>query len=110
MTDDGKVSKKEEVDPALLKVNGSRGKEVDKAYVKKLANAILQTFSKHEVARLRCVGAAAVNNADKAIIIACGEATKRGIELIEKKSFTIAHFGERGEIEKTGILKEVMER
>jgi stage V sporulation protein SpoVS len=100
----------DEKDLALLKVNGSKGKDVDKEYVKKLANAILQTFSKHDVARLRCVGAAAINNADKAIIIASGEADKRGIELVEKKSFTIAYFGDNGEIEKTGILKEIVKR
>jgi len=100
----------EEKDPAILKVNGSRGKDVDKEYVKKLANAILQTFSKHKVARLKCVGAAAINNADKAVIIASGEASKKGIEFVEKKSFTIAYFGDHGEIEKTGILKEIVER
>ena len=97
----------EEVDPALLKVNGSRGKDVDKAYVKQLANAILKTFENCKIAKLRCVGAAAVNNADKAVIIASGEASKRGIELVEKKSFTVVEFGD---VKKTGILKEVFQR
>jgi stage V sporulation protein SpoVS len=100
-------------DPALLKVNGSRGKDQDKEYVKKLANAVVQTFTKNGVAKLRCVGAAALNNADKAIIIASGEASKKGIELVEKKSFCTVSFRDdvTGQwVEKTGILKEILKR
>lgn len=102
----------EEIDPSLLKVNGSRGRDEDKEYVKKLANAILQTFNKHGVAKLRCVGAAAVNNADKAIIIASTEASKNGTELVEKKSFTeVTFFDSQSEsVRKTGILKEIVKR
>ena len=100
-------AQEEERDVTLLKVNGSKGKDVDKIYVKKLANALLQTFNKHGIARLRCVGAASVNNADKAIIIASTEAMNRGIELVEKKSFVVANFDG---VEKTGILKEVFKR
>lgn len=99
-------------DPALLKVNGSRGKENDKEYVKKLANALTQTFTRHGIAKLRCVGAAAINNADKAIIIASMEAAKQGIELVEKKSFTeVTFYDERNEaVRKTAILKEIVKR
>ena len=99
----------DEKDPTLLKVNGSRGKENDKEYVKKLANALLQTFSKHKVARLRCVGAAAINNAEKAVIIASGELSKKGIDLVERKSFTTVEFVDSSgaKVVKTGILKEL---
>ncbi len=102
------VKTQEQGDPTLLKVLGSKSKEEDKEYVKKLANALLQTYMKHEVAKLRCVGAGAVNNADKAIIIAMGESAKKGIELVVKMSFTSVDFG-NGVI-KTGILKEVAKR
>jgi len=94
-----------DTDPALLLVAGSRGdKGNDKEYVKKLANALLQVFYKHNVARLRCVGAAALNNATKAFIIARGEAQKKGDRLISEESFTVVNFDG---VEKTGILKEV---
>jgi len=101
---DGQTEVSKEQDLALLKVLGSRGKENDREYVKKLAYAITQAFSKHKVARLRCVGAAAVNNADKAIIIASEEAKKNGIDLVERKSFTEVYFGD---VKKYGILKEI---
>lgn len=92
-------------DPALLLVSGSKGdKSVDKEYVKKLGNALLQVFYKHKVARMRCVGAAALNNATKAFIIAKGEAQKKGDRLISEDSFTTVTFGD---VEKTGILKEI---
>lgn len=100
-----------DTDPALLKVNGSRGKENDKEYVKKLANALTQTFTRHKVARLRCVGAAALSNADKAILIAQEGFAKNGITLVEKKSWTLVTFVDESgaKVEKTGILKEIVE-
>ena len=108
MSVDTRTQDQQQADPTLLKVNGSKGKDEDKEYVKRLANALIQTFMKHDIARLRCVGAGSVNNADKAVIIATGEAAKRGIELIEKKSFTSVDFG--GGVIKTGILKEIVKR
>ena len=96
-------------DPALLKVRGSKSKEEDRDYVKKLANAITQVFSKHGLARLRCVGAGAVNNATKAALIAKGEAFKRGQELVSyDKCFTEVSFQNGDNVDiKTGIIKEV---
>tara|TARA_Y100000310_G_scaffold344994_1_gene461017 strand:- start:2967 stop:3323 length:357 start_codon:yes stop_codon:yes gene_type:complete len=94
-----------ENDQALLLVSGSRGeKGRDKEYVKKLANAVLQVLHKHDVVRMRCVGAAALNNATKAFIIARGECLKKGERLVSEDSFTTVMF-ESGE--KTGILKEI---
>lgn len=92
-------------DEALLLVKGSRGdKRNDKEYVKKLANAISQVLYKHNVARLRCVGAAAVNNALKSFIISKGESQKKGDEICMDPSFTTVNFS--GE-EKTAIMIEI---
>ena len=82
------------IDESLLLVSGSKGsKEKDKEYVKKLANAIFQTFSKHSIARLRCVGAASLNNAIKSFIIAKVEFQKNGDNLFStlKDSFSLEH-------------------
>jgi len=104
MTDEKKIEATEEDD--LLLVSGSRGdKGIDKNYVKKLSNAILQVFYKHETAKLRCVGAASLNNAVKAFIIAKGEAQKRGDTFFIDPSFTTVFFGDE---EKTGIILEVV--
>ena len=54
MTDDVQGNVDNSADEALLLVSGSKGsKERDKEYVKKLSNAILQVFSKHDTAKLR---------------------------------------------------------
>ncbi len=93
-------------DETLLLVSGSKGsKEKDRDYVKKLSNAILQVFSKHSTAKLRCVGAASLNNAIKSFIIAKGEAQKKGDALFIDPSFTTVTF--QGE-EKTGIILEIV--
>jgi len=103
MTDENKA---ETTDETLLLVSGSRGdKGRDKEYVKKLSNAILQVFYKHESVVLRCVGAASLNNAIKAFIIAKGEAHKKGDSLVVDPSFTTVKFGDE---EKTGIVLEVV--
>jgi len=95
------------VDETLLLVSGSKGsKEEDKKYVKKLANAILQVYAKHDSAKLRCVGAAALNNAIKSFIIAKGEALKKGEKIFIDPSFTTVTF--HGE-EKTGIVIQVID-
>ena len=62
----------------------------------------MQVFYKHSKVNLRCVGAGAVNNADKALIIARGEAFKQGDILVCIPDFTVVKFGEE---EKTGIVK-----
>jgi len=93
-------------DETLLLVSGSRGdKGKDKDYVKKLSNAILQVFSKHGSAKLRCVGAASLNNAIKAFIIAKGESQKKGDSILLDPSFTTVTFGTE---QKTGIVMEVV--
>ena len=87
----------------LLLVRGAFDDKKENAeYVKKLGNAILQVFLKHNKVNLRCVGAGAVNNADKALIIAKGEAFKQGDILACIPEFTTVKF-DNGE--KTGIVK-----
>lgn len=106
MTDDVQGNVDNSVDKTLLLVSGSKGsKEKDKEYVKKLSNAILQVFSKHNTAKLRCVGAASLNNAIKSFIIAKGEALKNGESLFLDPSFTTVNFN--GD-EKTGIVMKVV--
>jgi len=96
----------DKTDDSLLLVSGSKGsKGSDKDYVKKLSNAILQVFSKHSTVKMRCVGAASLNNAIKAFIIAKGDAQKSGDDLVISPSFTTVSFN--GE-EKTGIILEVV--
>ena len=104
-TQDEKVVDNTEKDQTLLLVTGSKGKDSDREYVKKLSNAILQVYQKHNIVRLRCVGAASLNNAEKAYIIARVEAEKKGLELVCKSHFVTVSFDG---VEKTGILKEII--
>ena len=105
MTEDVQ-KQREDVDESLLLVSGSKGdKGNNKEYVKKLANAILQVFAKHSKAKLRCVGAASLNNAIKAFIIAKDEASKREEIFVLDPSFTTVDFN--GDI-KTGIVLDVV--
>ena len=106
MTEDVTGNVDNSKDETLLFVSGSKGsKDKDKDYVKKLSNAILQVFYKHDSAKLRCVGAASLNNAVKSFIIAKGEAQKKGDSLLLDPSFTTVNFN--GD-EKTGIIFEVV--
>ena len=94
-------------DNTLLLVKGCNGKpkEEVKEYVKKLSNAVIQTFYKHDSVKLRGVGAGAGNIADKAIIIAKEEVEKRGDKFLVDLSFTTVMFGDDP---KTGILKKIV--
>lgn len=96
-----------ESDETLLLVSGSKGtKYKDKEYVKKLSNAIIQVFSKHDVVKIRCVGAASLNNAIKAFIIAKDDAYKKGIHLAIDPNFTNVEMQGQN---RTGIILEVIE-
>ncbi len=86
-------------DPTLLKIRGrSNFNENDpndfarKDYLKKLSSAILTVISKHGSAKLKAVGAPAINNAMKAIIMARGEGMKEGLDLVIEPSFDNATF------------------
>ena len=108
MVDTNAVVQDEIVDPTLLRVLGNKGSKDGErdggAYVKTLANAILKVYSKHKLVKLRCVGAAAVNNAAKSIAIAQEDAERNGLDLVVKNKFTNVNFD--GQV-KTGILKIV---
>ncbi|MFA5599050.1 MAG: stage V sporulation protein S [Phenylobacterium sp.] len=93
-------------DPTLLLVKGNIGEKRDtKDYIKKLASAMLVVVEKHGVAKLRCVGAAAINNAVKSQIVANGEAKKKGLSLIMTASFQTVHF--TADEDRTAIVIEV---
>ena len=92
-------------DPKLLLVKGNLSKEDAKLYVKKVANAITKVIEKHTVAVLRCVGAASVNNAVKATIIASGGVKEQGVKLHLTPSFHNVKFDGVGE--KTSVVMEV---
>jgi stage V sporulation protein S len=92
-------------DMALLKIKGYiSNKEESKHYVKKLAGAIVQVVEKHGCSRLRCVGAGAVNNAVKSIIVASGISALHGDNLAFDVMFETIEFG--GE-NKTALTLEV---
>ncbi|MFW6129647.1 MAG: stage V sporulation protein S [Atribacterota bacterium] len=93
-------------DPAFLAVKGHFDEKEDaKRYIKQLAQAIFVVFQKHETAKLRCIGAASLNNAVKAVIIASGEAKKKGFNLALVPSFTTVQFDNNEE--RTALLCEV---
>jgi len=91
----------------LLLIKGNfDSKEDAKSYVKKLSQAILVVIQKYGSAKLRCVGAAAINNATKAEIIASGEAKKKGTNLAIIPSFMTVVFGKNDE--RTAVVLEVI--
>ena len=94
-------------DPAFLAVKGHFDDKFDaKQYIKQLAQAVFVVYQKHDTAKLRCIGAASLNNAVKAVIIASGEAKKKGFNLATVQSFTTVQFNENEE--RTAILLEVV--
>lgn len=95
-------------DSTLLAVRGQfENKEDAKVYVKSLAKAIAVVFQKHQTAKLRCIGAASLNNAIKAHIIASGEANKKGVSLALIPSFTTVTL--EGDLDRTAIVLEVID-
>ena len=98
-------------DETLLLVSGSKTSQNSKKYIDKLSKAILEVQAKHGIVKLRCVGAAALNNAEKAFIVARGEADKSGQDLVSRSYFTTVEFTDENNevVEKTAILKEVVD-
>jgi stage V sporulation protein SpoVS len=92
----------------LLKIRGEQdgeGAASNKAYVKKLASAILTVLDKFDDVRLKAVGASSVNNAVKSFIIAKNMSKRRNklknIELVLTADFDVAKFDQS---EKTAIM------
>jgi stage V sporulation protein SpoVS len=103
---DGKKDEKTTSDDSLLLISGSKGsKKEDKEYAKKISGAIISCITKYDNAKLRCVGAASLNNAIKGIIIAKNDILKRGEYLLVNPSFTMVRFGDE---EKTGLILEAI--
>lgn len=97
-------------DVTLLKVKGEGSFADDqsrKDYVKSLASAINTVVLKHGSAKVKTVGASSLNNASKAIIIARGEAAKKGLDLVIEPAFDSAQFDGA---EKTAIVFKVVSR
>jgi stage V sporulation protein S len=98
-----------ENDPSELRVRGQDGE--NKQYIKTLAHATITVIAKYGYASLKCVGASAINNAMKAIVIASGDIKKRGINLVVSPSFQEAEFKIDGEVvKKTAMLLTVFDR
>lgn len=100
-----------ETDPTLLLVSGSKNianRNSETSGIKKLSYALIETINKHNEAKLKCVGAAAVNNAVKAIAIAGLD--EKIIEshgkILCSPEFGVAKFN-NGEVEKTAIIIRV---
>jgi len=102
---DGNVENAKDETLLLVKGCNNVSKEDVKEYIKKLSNAVIQTFYKHDSVKLRGVGAGAGNIADKAIIIAKEEVEKKGDKFLVDLSFTTVMFGDDP---KTGILKKLV--
>lgn len=100
----------EEQDPKLLLVSGSKrnngGRDADASSIKKLAYALIETINKHGEGKLKCVGAAAVNKATKAIIVANLDEKING-SFVCQPEFSTASFN-NGEVEKTAIIFRVL--
>jgi|10_taG_2_1085330.scaffolds.fasta_scaffold88162_2 stage V sporulation protein S len=93
-------------DDTLLLIRGNlKTREETTEYVKKVASAVCSVVQKHDVANLRCVGAASLNNAVKAIAIAKGEFAKKGVDIAAIPSFHTVKFNEE---EKTAMVLEVI--
>lgn len=105
MPEEVKIEEVRAIDPSLLLVKGKSGE--NKQYIKNLSHAIITVVTKHGYATLKCVGAAAINNAIKSITIASGEAKIKGVNLVVSPSFGEASFDN---VEKTAIMLSVYNR
>lgn len=95
---DGKTVFENFDDETLLASRGKfENKEDAKRFVKQLAKAIFVVFEKHGEVKIRCVGAASINNAVKASIIAFGDAKKKGTDLALIPSFSTVSFSDTDE-------------
>ena len=97
---------KEVEDEKLLLVTGQRKTDkTESSSVKQLAHALNKTLAKHGQAKLKCVGAAAVNRAVKAMIVAelNEQSEDDTISYICRPQFSTASF-DGGRVEKTAII------
>lgn len=80
----------------VLKIRGDKEfhnkNNEGKAYVKKLASAILTVLDKYDEVKLKAVGAPSVNNAVKAFIVAKNMMRDKTFELVCTAEFDTAEF------------------
>jgi len=98
-------------DPTTLWIKGTIPDRIEtKSYIRKTANAILATHQNHGIVHMRCVGPPSLNNAIKSIIVATGDATTKGVELVMTACFKTVYFGDDKENPKTAIVLKIFER
>ena len=89
----------------VLKIRGDKefhqNNKEGKAYIRKLASAILTVLDKYDEVRLKAVGAPSVNNAVKAFIVARSMSKNMDIDLVCTAAFDVADFGGN---QKTAIM------
>ncbi|MFW6173468.1 MAG: stage V sporulation protein S [Elusimicrobiota bacterium] len=101
----------ENEDATLLLIRGSfSDRDKLRKYIKKTAGAILAVFYKHGVVRLRCVGAASVNNAVKAFIRASGIVKMKDIDFVMTAGFKSVTFDNDKNNVKTAIVFKIFEQ
>jgi stage V sporulation protein SpoVS len=80
----------------ILKIRGDKEFHNDnkggKAYIRKLASAILTVLDKYDEVKLKAVGAPSVNNAVKAFIVARNMLKNKDIDLVCTAEFDVADF------------------
>lgn len=95
MTNAYDSGEKDSFDITLLKIRGNVSDNIEesKKYIRKTANAIDTVIGKHGEAKLRCVGAASINNAIKAAAMASQKTQDReGTKLLIEAGFGEADF------------------
>lgn len=96
-------------DPTLLAVKGHfLDRERSKDFIKGLSSAICVVYQKHNTVKLRCIGAASLNNAIKASILASADLEKKDIHVVLRPYFTTVLF-EEGQ-ERTAIVLEIVKK
>lgn len=80
----------------VLKIRGDKdfqqNNKEGKAYIRKLASAILTVLDKYDEVKLKAVGAPSVNNAVKAFIVARSMSKNKDIDLVCTAAFDVADF------------------
>lgn len=97
----------------ILKIRGDKefhkNNKEGKAYIRKLASAILTVLDKYDEVKLKAVGAPSVNNAVKAFIVARSMSKNKSIDLVCTAAFDVADFdgGQKTAIVLTIFAEEI---
>lgn len=99
----------------VLKIRGDKEFQQNnasgKAYIRKLASAILTVLDKYNEVKLKAVGAPSVNNAVKAFIVARNMSKNKNLDLVCTAAFDVADFdgGQKTAIMFTIFVDEVVD-